>query len=736
MGALGLVRVNSNYDIAQRENAAVVAAVAFNDSQPVTALSGHIEKFWQSAWQAKLPIERQMLANLRARNGVYEPDDLALIRQSGGSEIFMMLTSMKCRAAESWLREILLPDTERPWGLDPTPMPDLPPPVSEAIIVSVTQTALARGWDVDDQRVDHLLTKMKWMATKRMKDLARKIADRHELRIEDQFAEGGWEQALSDCIYDLVTYPACIMKGPFLRKMKARQWIPAPNGQWIAKVTDVLRVCYERRSPFDIFPAAKSRGIQHGGFIDRHYLTRGDVSALIGQAGYADDALMQVLDLYGDKGYRARMQHDSERARLEQRQDEEIEREGDLETLQYWGSVSGRMLLDWGFTYGMDLERIGLREHPEPHKEYQIEAWKIGRFTIKAQINPDPLGERPYDKASFEENPGAFWGKAIPEIMADCQRMCNAAARSISNNAAIGSGPQVEINVDRIARGDPLTKPYPWKVWQTTTDMTGNNQPAVRFFQPSMEVQQLLVIYQHFDSQSDNVTGFPKYSYGDSRVGGAGRTASGLSQLMGNVGKGVRRVVAAMDRGVVRPKVERTYNFNMEWDPDVTIKFDLVAVARGASAVLMKQETAIRQRELLMATMNPLDAQIIGMKGRAEMLRPALKYADFDPTKILPDDLELALMVSDMPPPYQILGKTGPNAAAPGNAPGAGPTGGTPEGAENVNAAGNPLNGVDQREQSVGYRDGGIVRRPGGGRHSENGDSPARRSGDDLDYGV
>lgn len=734
MGALGLIPYRTNAELAAREQALSAPPVAFNDETPITALSGHIAKFWESAWQAKLPIERQMLTNLRARNGVYEPDELALIRQQGGSEIFMLLTSAKCRAAEAWLREILQPDTERPWGLDPTPMPDLPPTVQEAIITSLTAMALAAGWDVDDQRLDDQMTKLKYLAMKRMKDLARRVADRHELRIEDQFAEGGWERALSDCIYDLVTYPACIMKGPFLRKTKARQWMPARNGQWIAKVTDVLRVHYERVSPFDAFPAKKARHMQHGDFIHRHWFTRSNVSELIGQPGYADDALMEVLDLYGMKGYRTRQMHDTERARLEMREHEDTDPQGDIEAHQYWGSVSGRMLQEWGFTYGVDLELIGLTDYPVPHQEYQIEAWKIGRFVIKAQINPDPMGQRPYDKCSFEENPGAFWGKGIPELMADCQRMCNAAARSIANNAAIASGPQVEINVDRVAAGDPLTKPYPWKLWQTVTDMTGNNQPAVRFHDPQMHVQELLVIFNHFDAQADNITGFPKYSYGDSRVGGAGRTSSGLAQLLGNVGKGVRRTVAAVDRDIIKMKVTRTYDFNMEYDPDASIKMDLLAVARGASAVLQKQETAIRQRELLTATANPLDAAIIGMKGRAEMLRPALKYADFDPEKILPDDMELQLLMATMPPAHALLGKTGPNGPEGADPNGMGPQGGTPEGGDNLDAGGMPVNGTEQREQSSGYRHGGVVRRRQGG--SGSGVIRRRPSGDSLDFGV
>jgi hypothetical protein len=722
MGAIGLIQTMSNSEMDARDRASLSPALHIPSNEPVTALGMHVEKFWQSAYTAKQTIERKMLRALRQRMGVYEPEDLALIRSMGGSEIYMMLTSAKCRGAESWLREILLPETDRPWGLDPTPMPDLPPAVSVAVVEAVTMEAMAAGWDVNDARLDERLLTIKFLALKRLKDLARRIAERHELVIEDQFVEGGFYEALSDCIYDLVTYPAAIMKGPFLRKMKRRAWVPGPAGRWIPMVTEELVPQYERRSPFDIFPAPSMRSVRYGGLIDRYRFTREQLQQMRGVPGYSDDAIDQILEDYGDRGYTSRIMSDTERAILELRPNEMLDHEGTMEAHNYWGSCSGRMLLEWGFTHGIDVEEIN-NAAVEPYKEYQVEVWKIGRHTFKAMINPDPLGEKPYDKASFDEIPGAFWGQGIPDLMEDLQRMCNASARSIANNMAIASGPQVEINVDRIAPGEPITKPYPWKLWQTTTDFTGNNQPAVRFFQPQANVQELLQIYTHFDGQADTVTGFPKYSYGDSKVAGAGRTSSGLAQLLGNVGKGVRRIIAAVDRGIMRPKVTRTFEHNMEFHPDPTIKGDLRAAPKGTVAVLVKEQAMLRQRELLQATLNPLDSSIIGPRGRAEMLRPMLKNADLPVEKILPDELEMQLLEAVLPPAHELLKGKGPNApkgpggggSGPGEPEGMNGGGGTEEGAETTDAAGQQPNGQGVRS-AAGFRDGGVVRSRGGRR--------------------
>ena len=51
---------------------------------------------------------------MRQRNGEYEPDKLAAIQAQGGSEIYDV-NQVKCRGAESWLRDILL-DSGTPRG--------------------------------------------------------------------------------------------------------------------------------------------------------------------------------------------------------------------------------------------------------------------------------------------------------------------------------------------------------------------------------------------------------------------------------------------------------------------------------------------------------------------------------------------------------------------------------------------------------------------------------------------
>jgi hypothetical protein len=216
------------------------------------------------------------------------------------------------------------------------------------------------------------------------------------------------------------------------------------------------------------------------------------------------------------------------------------------------------------------------------------------------------------------------------------QVVCNAAARALANNMGIASGPQVEVSVDRLPDGEDLTQMYPWKIWQTTSDRTGGGQPAVRFFQPNMNAETLLNVYQYFQRISDEVTGVPNYVYGSSNVSGAGRTASGLSMLMENAAKGIKTAILSIDRAMT-DVLQRFYDHLMIYDDDDSIKGDMQIVPAGVVGTLLKESVQQRRNEFLQLTSNPVDIQILGAAGRAELLREAAKNLNMDIDKLIPD---------------------------------------------------------------------------------------------------
>ena len=191
----------------------------------IQGLASHVRSRWTLAKDAKDDIEERMLQCLRQRNGQYDPDKLADIKRSGGSEIFIQLTSVKCRAATSWLRDTLLGSgSDKPWNLSATPEPTLPPDIVQSLQGQMTQQLqmlMEQGGAVPDEGALRLVAaQMKDTAMRKMREEADTRVDRMERKMEDQLIEGLWPEALNDFIEDVVTFPFAVLKGPVKRKRK------------------------------------------------------------------------------------------------------------------------------------------------------------------------------------------------------------------------------------------------------------------------------------------------------------------------------------------------------------------------------------------------------------------------------------------------------------------------------------------------------------------------------------
>jgi hypothetical protein len=631
--AHGLVKMVGIKQLLEEERR---ASEATQNQQVIIGLAGHVRQAWTWARTAKqTSVESRMLKSLRQRRGEYDPDVMSRIRQQGGSDIFMMLTSTKCRAAASWLRDTLLgTSTDKPWGIEPSPLPDLPPQVAQSIhnlaMTQAQQFMQMNGVPPTPEMVETAKKIIKEQIISRSEDEAKRAAAQMESKMEDQLVEGGWYKAFSQFLDDIVTFPAAILKGPVVRNKPRMMWV---NGELV--VDNALTLEWERVDPFELYPSPQSSDIDDGSLIERHRMTRGALNELIGVEGYDDGAIKAVIEDYGRGGLREWLTNDLSKAEAEGKSSAQVAANPDhlIDALQYWGSVPGQQLLDWG----MSEEQV-----PEPSKEYQCEVWLIGRWVIKATLNPDPLGRRPYYKASYEDIPGAFWGNSVADLVRDMQSMCNSAARALANNMGISSGPQVWVDVSRLPDGEDITEVFPWKIWQGTSDVGGGGGRPIEFFQPESFVGPLMQVYQQFSTLADEYSGVPRYMTGTEGAGGAGRTASGLSMMVGNAGKAIKQVIGNIDVGVLRPMVERLYFYNMRYSDDPDLKGDVNMVAQGANQLVVKELAAVRRNEFMqMALQNPVVGGIVGPKGIAALLREAAKAIDMDVGDMVPSDAAL-----------------------------------------------------------------------------------------------
>ncbi len=631
MAGLTFLRVVSNSDLAKQEQEAANAALESRQNQPVIlGLTGYLRECWDAAQMAKKPIENKMLQALKQRNGEYENDKLAAIRGQGGSEIYMMITEVKCRAAESWLRDILLDTGTPPWDLQATPIPDLSPMQKREIQQMFAERVLKMVEQVGQAPSQMEMAQLKEMVSQEYRfelmQQAQARADKMKIKIQDQFAQGGWDSAFNDFITDLVTFPCAFVKGPIVRRQRTLGWKTNAFGQTVVDPIERLAPEYERVDPFRMYPEPGISDIHEGYIFQHHPLSRMELADLIGIPGYDEDAIRKVLEIGNGQSWINEdvelIKDEEERKYYSYMRPTEV-----FDALEFWGKVSGKMLVEWGMSED---------EVPDQAREYDANVWIVGNYVIKAVLNYDPLGEKPYAKTSFIKCPGAFWGKGIPEIIEDLQSVCNAAARALVNNMGISSGPQVEVNLERIPANEDITQLSPWKIWQVTNDPVGSSAPAIRFTQPDSRANELMAVYEKFSRLADDHSGIPAYVYGDLNVQGAGRTSSGLSMLMGAAGKGIRQVVMHIDTDVVKPIVLRQFIYNMRYDEDESIKGDVEVLAKGAINLAVKETVNLRRIEFLNATANPVDIEIIGKDGRAAILREVAKGLQMPVDEVVP----------------------------------------------------------------------------------------------------
>lgn len=659
---------------AQKEAVDRQKAVDQQRANTASSLAQYIRTVWERSRNAKNPIKEKMLDNLQQFKAQYSPKKLQAIRTLGvSSEAYVPITNIKCRAGEAWLKEVYTPQQadQMPFGADPTPIPDLPEEVKQQIITRLMDTygnllmtmeASGMPQDINAMRepMRQVASELKTVYEQEQMQLAKKSAETVENTIHDQFIEGGFYQALDEAIHDLMIFHAAVIKGPVYQRVKSVEII---NGG--ATITEKIIPTWRRRSPLDIYPAANASGINDGALIDLESIKPKDLYELIGLNGFLEDEIRSVLNECEDGGLREWTVADSTRSSLENKDSSAIHDSDTIDMLNFWGSVKGNILIE----FGMDETSID-----DPDKFYEVSAWLIGTHVIKAMVNPDPFGNKPFSKASWIDVPGAFWGMSLPEVLEPIQASANALTRAIVNNAAIGSGPLVERNIDKIPAGEAKGI-HPWKMFDST-DAQMNGAPAYKFYQPPVIVDKILQALQYFMKMADELSGIPAYAHGDVTVGGAGRTASGLQMLTTNANRGIKDVVKNIDKGIIEDAVQRMFNFNLltgVFPPDLPL--DMKIRAKGSVVLAERELQSVRITEFLKNTANPIDMSILGAEGRKFLLEEGAKLHGLDVSRLFPLGAQLQQQMLPM-------GNPGSQMAGP----------------QQLDAAGNPVSGQQMNQ--------------------------------------
>lgn len=626
-------------------------AAASQNEYILTSLAEHIRGIFATNKDAKKKNVETILEQCRRQYGrEYDDDVKQAIARQGGSDQYVGLTSRQCRALRAWLMDNFVQTDDKPWSIEPTAKPDLDPQTESGIVQKVMNGVMelfrTSGTVANPNQVYEAAKGTRKEVEREITAEAKERARNMEKFLEDRFQDGSLAKALKLFFLDLSIYPAAFVKGPVVRGEKVLEY-NSTSKNFDSKVKLIEQ--WERVSPWDIFPAPGARDIQDGDLIERFYISAGELYSLIGVPGYNEKEIRAILEeLYGQVadglGTGSPINNiddfDSDTSqdavdvagKISERRTNSL-----LTALEFHGSASGKMLAEWGMKIEDELAM------------YDICAVMINNHVIKAQLNTNILGRKPYYATSVEKNPDSVWGEGIAQKVRNAQRGMNATRRSIVNNLSLCSGPQAVIDTAAFSPKENF-KIYPLKSWliQRGYTPTSSSGKPVEFFQPDCNLAKLQAAQAMFSEEADEESGIPKYMQGSnegSKIGAAG-TARGLSMLMNAANKFIKQTIGNVDEDVIKLLVSDAYYYYMMDDecPE-KCKGDMQIIARGTIALTVKEQIQAYRNEFLSIVLgNEIVMRMVGPKGLAALLREMTGELNMEETRIIPDDEELDTM--------------------------------------------------------------------------------------------
>ena len=630
-------------DANQDKNTIDVVEVGGVSELVINQLGSHIRSVVDEYETDKSNINEELETCKRQARSEYSATEIANYKKAGvGCTDYQPLTENKINVAHSLLFDVISQGGGRAWMLEPTPEPDLP----EDAIAEITNKSMEmlQGWINEGLqiRVEDAYQLGKDMRQE-MRNLldkeAKQKAERMQLKMDDQIAEGGFWDAIESVAKDFCTYPASFLRAAERMERRAR----FEKGKLEEK--DEVIIQWERVSPFNVLPSRNTKKLDDDSLVMKVSYSRAELDSLKSTDGYDADKIDLALTNYGRSGLVERALNDSDNVEASRYDDSDKEQTGYIsggiiEGYEYWGSCPGIMLKEWG-----------MKKEIEDNAEYAIHAILIGDYIIFAQLNTNPMQRKLFYTASYEEDPDSIWGGSLPRKMRSPQRGINSARRSLSNNMALCSGPQVIVDINTLAPGCNPTEVYPFKTWLTDSSgnaLYGTKSKPVDFFQPDANLNQIMPVMEQFRKEADDFSGLPRYTQGDSEgaMVGAAKTATGLSMLMNAQSKTFKKVIANFDKGFIKKPLEDLYYKNLV-DPEIDddAKGDMRIVTKGILGMSLHEQLQLRRQEFLqMVLSSEVLMEIVKPEGLVKLLREVVKTLDMTEESMLPTDSKLEQM--------------------------------------------------------------------------------------------
>lgn len=209
-----------------------------------------------------------------------------------------------------------------------------------------------------------------------------------------------------------------------------------------------------------------------------------------------------------------------------------------------------------------------------------------------------------------------------------------------------------------------------------------------------------MVMFDKARQLADEATGLPSYSHGISGIMNTGRTAAGMSMLMGAADKNIKAVVRNIDDYLLMPLGKAMFAFNMQFNFDKKYLGDLEVVALGTESLMRNEVRSQKLLQFMQLTGQQIYLPFVKVD---YILRELAASLDLDPEKVVNDPREAGIQ-AEILKEMQLKMGIDPNAPKPG--------GGNPAAIPSISdptqtGGGNIAPGGAPTPQEQGYTGGG-----------------------------
>ena len=467
-------------------------------------------------------------------------------------------------------------------------------------------------------------------------------AKKMEKKIMDQLEESGASKHLRSSAFECSLFGTGIIKGPFAVDKEYANW--DDTGSYNPTIKTVPQVSHV--SCWDFYPDPDASNMDDATYvIERHKYSVSQLRDLKNRPFFRGEAIDNCINM--GKVYTSEYWED------DLKDYSLVDHPERYQVLEYWGTIETSLAEEFGIDLPKEFKNID---------QIQVNCWICNNFILRLVVNPFKPARIPYYAVPYELNPYSFFGIGLAENMDDTQTLMNGFMRMAVDNAVLSGNLLIEVDETNLVPGQDL-QVYPGKVFRRQGGAPGQAIFGTKFPNVSNENMQL---FDKARQLSDEATGLPSFAHGQTGVVGTGRTAAGISMLMGAAAGSIKTVVKNFDDYLLRPLGEAFFSFNMQFDFDPDIKGDLEVKARGTESLMANEVRSQRLLQFLQVVANPALAPFAKF---TSIIREIANSMGLDPDKVCntPEEAARQAKILQQQQPQTPAGQQPPQ--APGLSP-------------------------------------------------------------------